>query len=456
MENITINDILIATNGVLLNGDVNKEIENISIDSRNVDKNTLFIPIVGEKVNAHKFIESVVNVGSATLTQEECIINPIGTYIKVSNTQKALQDIAVYYRNKINIPIVGVTGSVGKTTTREMIATALSAKYKVFKTEGNFNSQIGLPLTISKMKKLDEVAVLEMGMSERGQIEILTNIVNPNFAVVTCIGVAHIEQLKSKENICIEKLDIIKGFNQKGTLFLNGDDEFLVNYKNYIDKNIECDIVFYGTSEICDYRAKDIEFKNGRTYYILCVKNKEIKVELSVLGKHNVLNSLVGIAIAEKMGIAPEISSKEYINFKGLRQHILECGDYKIIDDTYNASPDSMKVSLNVLNDLETTGRKIAVLADMLELGENSLKYHYEIGEFLATKNIDEFIFKGENSKKIAEAVKNNNSKIKILEFKNNEEIIDYLKVNLKLGDLVLIKGSHGMALDEVVKALEV
>ena len=240
MENVTIKDIVEVTGGVLLCGDENKEIREFSIDSREGSEDSIFVPIIGERVDAHRFIEGALSLNGATFTSEhlpadeekpwEQIAAKTGRvkpWIYVKDTVKAMQQVGTFYRNRLSLPVVAVTGSVGKTTTREMIAAALSAGKKVFQTLGNQNSQIGVPLTLSHMSKEDEAAVLEIGMSERGQIETLTTMIRPDIAVVTVIGVSHIAQLKSQENICLEKMDIVKGVPEDGMVFLNGDDPFL-------------------------------------------------------------------------------------------------------------------------------------------------------------------------------------------------------------------------------------
>ncbi|MBQ9156261.1 MAG: UDP-N-acetylmuramoyl-tripeptide--D-alanyl-D-alanine ligase, partial [Eubacterium sp.] len=235
MEGITIKDIVTITGGTLLCGDENKEIREFAIDSRQGNEDSIFVPIIGERVDAHRFIDGALAINGATFTQEheEPLLGLAGKpWIRVEDTVKAMQQVGTFYRNKMELPVVAVTGSVGKTTTREMIAHALSADRQVFQTMGNQNSQIGVPLTLSHISREDEVAVLEIGMSERGQIEILTNMIRPDVAVVTMIGVSHIAQLGSQENICLEKMDIVKGLPADGMVFLNGDDPFLAAYRD--------------------------------------------------------------------------------------------------------------------------------------------------------------------------------------------------------------------------------
>lgn len=450
MKNITIRDILAATGGELLCGDADMQVTGISTDSRNMNANTLFVPIIGEKVDAHDFIFSALSGGGATLTQRHDSMEDSQPWIRVENTLSAMQSLAKYYRERMSFPIIAVTGSVGKTTTREMITAALEVQYHVFHTEGNFNSQVGVPLTIDRMTGEEEVAVLETGISEFGEMTKLAAMVQPQMAVVTNIGVSHIENLKSRENIMAEKLRITEGMPEDGIVFLNGDDELLMSAKN----NINRPVITYGLSEHCDYRAEHVVTKNGQITFDCVVEEKKYPVVLNVLGIHNVRNALVAIAVAHEMGITIEAATKAFVNFQGLRQRIYKCGDYIVIDDAYNASPDSMKAGIDVLDNFETTGRKIAVLADMLELGEESYNYHYDIGIYLAEKKIDMLIYMGEKAEYINRGVRDHNICTTLVPANTGVEIIRILKRILSKGDVVLLKASHGMHLDEVVKEL--
>ncbi len=449
MFGIRVRDIIKATGGRLLCGNAQVEIKDICINSKEIKEGDLFVPIIGEKVDAHRFIESALEIGAATLTSEHSgVVIADKPYIQVSDTVKALQDIAIFIRNKFDIPMIGVTGSVGKTTTREMIYTALSSCADVYQTEGNFNSQIGVPITLSRMTETAEVAVLEMGMSEEGQMDILSNMVRPDICVVTVIGVAHIEYLKTQENIRREKLAITNAMNRDGVLFLNGDDKMLAELKGKTSVNT----FYYGTEEWCDYRAENIHMENYQYVYDYVHGDKRVTVHLNALGRHNVGNSLVGMAIADYMGYDLTKAAKGFEGFQGLRQKLINIpGKYTIIDDTYNASPDSMKASINVLSELETEGKKIAVLGDMFELGEKSEEYHYEVGRFLADKDIDELVAVGELSTHIVRGLKDSESNIDCYTFNDNGEVYLYLLSIMQPDDIVLIKGSNGMHLNEIV-----
>ncbi|MGN0394002.1 MAG: UDP-N-acetylmuramoyl-tripeptide--D-alanyl-D-alanine ligase [Coprococcus sp.] len=453
MINITVKDIIKATNGFLLCGDENIVLNDICIDSRKVKEGDLFVPLIGENVDAHRFIESAMETGTATLTaQHDNVVISDKPYIRVDDTEKALQDIGLYIRNRYHMPVVGVTGSVGKTTTREMITAAISTAKKCFHTEGNYNSQIGVPITLSKMTDEYEAAVIEMGIGKPGEMKLLSSMVQPDIAVVTVIGVAHIEYLKTQENIRQEKLDIISNMSENGLLIINGDDPLLKEIKN----SMPCRTMTYGCDEECDFRAENIRFEDNYTVYDMVYKNQKTTVKLNVRGKHNVRNSLAGMAVAYEMGIPFEISSKAYENFQGQRQRIIKLENrYTIFDDSYNASPDSMKASIDVLCDMECKGKKYAVLGDMFELGEKSLEYHRQIGAYLCDKKIDGVIVIGEHAqeiKKVLDACENKYATT--YAFEDNEEIAMTLMGMLSPDDIVLVKGSNGMNLKEIVNIL--
>lgn len=451
MEQVRIKDIVEATGGKLLCGDPEMEITGFSIDSRQGSKSDLFVPIIGEKVDAHRFIEGALQLNGATLTSEHDEMESDQPWIRVEDTVQAMQQIGTAYRNRLNLPVVAVTGSVGKTTTREMIAWALASQKKVFQTIGNQNSQIGVPLTLSRMTKDDDIAVLEIGMSERGQIETLTKMIRPNIAVVTVIGVCHIEYLKSQENICLEKMDIVKGLQEGGKVFLNGDDPFLCPYKG----KLEYDTYLYGMGENCDYRAINVVQKEDGTSFDLMLPNGETyPVHLGVLGDHNVKNALAALGICHQNGLDVEAAAKALSSFQGQRQKIVSCNGYTLIEDAYNASPDSMEAALKVLASME--GRRIAVLADMLELGEREKDYHKIVGNKVGELKIEELYCVGPLSAWIMEGAEEKNPSCTMKHFENNEELTAFLEQHLEAGDKVLIKGSNGMKLSEVISRIEV
>ena len=450
MFDIRVKDIVEATGGKLLCGDENIEIKDVCIDSREIKPGDIFVPIIGEKVDAHIYIESVMETAAATLTsQHNGVVISDKPYIFVYDTQKALQDIGTFIRNRFDIPMIGVTGSVGKTTTREMISAALNECVNVYQTEKNYNSQIGTPIVLSRLTKDADVAVLEMGMSDFGQMDILSKIVRPDICVVTMIGVAHIEFLKTQENIRTEKLSIVNHMNPDGVLFLNGDDPMLAEVRGKTGVKT----LYFGTSEECEYRAENIHIENYKYAYDYVHGDIRVPVVINALGRHNVTNSLVGMAIADYMGLDLHKAAEGFAHFKGSRQNLIDIpGKYTIIDDTYNASPDSMKAAINVISELESKGRKFVVLGDMFELGDNSETFHYEIGEYIADKPIDELVVVGELAQNIMKAVEDKGSKVHCTTLKDTEEVALYLMSAMKPDDIVLLKASNGMHLNRIVE----
>ena len=457
MENITIKDIVKAAEGQLLCGDENKVIKEFSIDSRSGNEDSIFVPIIGERVDAHKFIDGALKINGATFTSEHD--KPLTGFedkpwIKVADTVEAMQKVGTFYRNRMNLPVVAVTGSVGKTTTREMISTALASQKRVFQTIGNQNSQIGVPLTLSHLTAEDEIAVLEIGMSERGQIEKLTNMIRPNIAVVTMIGVSHIAQLKTQENICLEKMDIVKGLPEDGMVFLNWDDKFLAPYRGKLSHRT----FFYGLNKECDYRAEEVCVRDGQTLFRFYYKDgeaeKNMEVVLGTMGEHNVRNALVALGVAHQMGLDMEVAAKALSTFHGQRQQMHTLKSCTLIDDTYNASPDSMKASISVLSSMEgVKGRRIAALADMLELGEKEREYHYEVGKFIAGTQVDEVAAYGELSEEILKGIEDNNERIVVKHFETRGELQEYLLTYVHPDDVLLLKASNGMKLKEIAEA---
>lgn len=455
MEHITVKEIIEATGGRLLCGNPETPVEHISIDSRSMKGNDLFVPLIGEKVDAHRFIDQAVQCGAVTVLtsrHREKVMSD-AAWIYVEDTKQALQDLGAYYRNLLSLPLVGVTGSVGKTTTREMISAALSARYQVYKTPGNHNSQVGVPITLSEITSQDEVGVIELGMSEPGELTVIARIAQVDMAVITNIGVTHIEQLGSQENIYKEKLSIQDGLKTGGILFLNGDDEWL----RKTTARDGFSTVYYGMGENCDYRAVDVVIHNGYPSFIALHGEERVPVTLKVMGAHQVLNAMVSLAVADKSGVPLAEAAATLSGFTGFRnrQQIYREHGITCIDDTYNASPVSMKAAIDILvsiNKAGQNGRRIAVLADMKELGEKAPQFHYEIGEYLARLPVDVLVTLGELADEIARGAKDYSVNRRIYSFHDKSELEQWLGSELKAGDSVLFKGSNSMNLGEVVE----
>ena len=503
---LSVSEISAAVGGRIIYGDENIKVKNISLNSRVMKGDDLFVPVIGERVDAHRFILQAISNGavcsftsrhksledlkkdfgeneSGFICDEAFSENSEKTekkphslthsfaLISVDDTVAALQALGAYYRdNYVKIPFVGVTGSVGKTTTREMIASALSAGFRVYATKGNSNSQVGVPITVTETDSDAQIGVIELGMSEFGEMTRISNVAKPDTAVITNIGISHINQLKTRENILIQKLHITDGMRSGGVLILNGDDEYLKDidekklHEYGIAEDKELKLLFYGTGENCDFRAQDIVLKDGYPEFTIVDTHtgERARKSLSVMGDHMILNAVASVCAASVYGIKIEDSFSALSGFTGVkgRGEIYKVSGMTIIDDSYNAAPDSMKAGLKVLWDMPCGNRKKAVLADMLELGEKEAEYHREVGEFMAQNGIlpDELLLLGNLSENIAKGLTENLSSREktpsIKHFSELSELMDYLKASLKPGDTVLFKGSNSMGLSKAVKAL--
>lgn len=481
MEALSVGEIVKATGGKLLCGSEDTLITSVSTNSKEILENSLFVPLIGERTDAHDFIaQAFANGGAAVFTsrhkkekmESDNSVIKDKVYIGVEDTKDALQRLAAFYRSKFTIPVIGITGSVGKTTTKEMVAAALQTKLSVLKTSGNMNSQVGVALMMFRLGKEHEAAVIEMGMSEAGEMENLAKVAKPSIAVMTNIGVSHIAQLKTQENIRKEKLDIINEFKEDGILYVCGNDPLLNEIYNIkttqsydkietsdtaLKKLKNIDVIAYGTENSCGYTASNMKTVGEETHFMFHSPHKEPEeVILNVLGIHNVHNAVAALAIADYFGIPIENAKEGLRAYRpiAMRGQIYENKGIKVIDDTYNASPDSMKSGVNVLLELDNVKRRIAVLADVLELGAYSDACHYDVGKFISDKNIDLVITIGKEAKTIAKAVRENSKTMQSESFLTNETAIKYLKNVINQGDAVLVKGSRGMHTEEIVNAL--
>lgn len=490
---VRVEQLVAAVSGDLLTGDSNQQIKNVTIDSRERAEDALFVPIIGEKTDGHKYVSGALAGGAKTLFMQKessyreeilALAKEAGaSVVAVEDTVAALQQFAAWYRSRFALPVVGITGSVGKTTTKEMISAALETEKKVLKTIGNKNSQIGLPLMMFYLDDSYDIAVIEMGMSEVGEMRNLAFVAKPECAVMTNIGVAHIAQLGSKENIRKEKLNIVNQFDTGSALFVNGNDKLLHKLATEITQNnimIDCDeeslpalcktkavtygIVEDGAETLFDVSAKDlITGGSGISFTAIVCENgteKQIPVQLKVYGNHNVMNALAAIAVAMRYGISPEKATEGLAKYEpiAMRGQIKKVNDITWIDDTYNASPDSMKSGAQVLLSLEAK-RHVAVLADVLELGAASEGLHREVGAYLATlteqeRICDILVTVGTQAAFIADEAKQQGSK-QVYAFSSNEEAVKFLKETLLAGDAVLVKGSRGMHTEEIIKAFD-
>lgn len=454
MEIMAIDELVEAVGGKLYIRGKAEKFSGVSIDTRQIVKNNLFIAVKGERFNGNEFVKIACEKGASV-----CIVDEIRfeasdvletSVIMVKDTRIALKELAKHYRSKLNIKVVGVTGSTGKTTTKDLIAAALSHKYNVFKTKGNFNNEVGLPLMIFNLDKTYDIAVLEMGMSNLGEIHHLADIARPDISVITNIGISHIENLKTRENILKAKLEITDYFNSNNTLIINSENDLLKTFSTEKFK-----VKRIGYNEDLDYFAKNIELTENKIAYDLYQNNKLInnKVSIDVVGKHNVLNSMLAIAVARELNLDYEDIVKGFSNLEAtsMRLDILKIRDMTIIDDSYNASPDSMKAALDVMDNIKGT-RKLAVLGTMRELGEESYDCHVEVGEYASTKGIDLLVAAGEYTEAYKKGFNDDHN---FYGFESNEEIAEFLLKELKVNDVVLIKASRSMKFETIVSKLK-
>lgn len=454
METMTLSEIIRATGGVLSGGDANASLTDVSTDSRAIGEGMLFVALSGENFDGHDFAEGALKHGAvAAVVSKDIPLN--GPKILVKDTLKALGDIATFYRMKFSVPFVGITGSVGKTTTKDMIACVLDAKYNVLKTKGNFNNQIGLPLTLLRLESNHEIAVTEMGMSGFGEIDNLASMVKPSTCVFTNIGMSHIEKLGSRENIRKAKFEMLNHMKKGGNVVFCGDDEMLWDARNnFLGFN---DFSYGITNTECDVRATDIVYGACGTDFTVCHDDKSFRVHIPVLGDHNVKNALAAYLVGLCFGVSAEEYVKAVSEFTpgNMRQNILDVNGITVINDCYNASPSSVQAGLKILNQLDKNRRKIAVLGDMLEMGEWAEEAHTLVGQYVVENQVEILVTVGKNSVKIAEGAANAGmEKESLYSFDNNDEVSAFLDSIVEKGDIVLVKGSRGMKLETVVEHL--
>jgi len=456
MKNMTLIEIAVACNGQLFgDGDYSvKEVLGVVVDSRKVEQDYLFIATVGERVDGHNFIDDVFNRGAMAVVCEKVPIHSKGPYILVENSFVALGRIAKWYRMQLDIKVVGITGSVGKTSTKEFISSVLARKYNVLKTEGNFNNEVGMPLTILNIRSNHEVAVLEMGISNFGEMHRLSEIAKPDICVITNIGQCHLENLGSRHGILKAKTEIFDFMNEEGNVCINGDDDMLSTLKeikgsNPIKFGMNADNDIFATNvethglfgSTCDIHIKDIIFHTN----------------IPLPGEHMVFNALAATSVGSLLNMTSEeiAAGIETVQPVGGRSNIIRLEKWTIIDDCYNANPVSMKAALDLLGIADTY--KIAILGDMFELGTSEKALHKEVGSYAAAGNIDVLVCVGNLSVHMydgaAETFKGKQTDL--IYFKTREELTYALPTLVKENATILVKASHGMGFENIVKALQ-
>lgn len=463
MEHMTVDEIIKACDGELYSGERRMEVTGISIDSRTIKDGEIFLAIKGEKYDGHSFIGDVLEKKAAGIVvcsrDRACpvptLVPPGKVVIRVKNTLSALQSIAGRYRDKFTLSVAAITGSNGKTTTKEMLTSILSQRFNTVKSQASFNNEIGLPLTLLQITSLHEVCILEIGMSRKGEIRCLANIAKPDTGIITNIGPAHLGSFRNLGEVARAKAELLEVID--GTCILNADDEHFEMLKEKCSGKV----VTFGLDNAADFRADSLrELPSGEMIFSV---NGKLEIKLPVAGRHNIYNAISAIAGASCFDIDEECIRRGLENFSPLagRCEVKEYGGVSVINDTYNANPGSMKYAIEFLShfgkrfsDLEAKGgRKILVIADMLELGEHAVESHESIGRLIAGSDIDILFTTGNFAKITAEAaVKEGMEKVFFCESKQG--LVKKVLSELKQCDTILVKGSRATGMEQVVDAV--
>ncbi|MUK89533.1 UDP-N-acetylmuramoyl-tripeptide--D-alanyl-D-alanine ligase [Ornithinibacillus sp. L9] len=428
-------------------------IEQIMTDSRKQIKNSLFVPIVGENFDGHDFIKQAIDHGAvATLWAKDRDLSkviPTGFPVFfVEDTVSALQEMAAQYRDKINPTVIGVTGSNGKTSTKDMISSVMKSTYRTHFTDGNFNNEIGLPLTILAMDQDTEVLVLEMGMSDFGEIELLSDIAKPDYAVITNIGESHIEFLGSRQGIAKAKLEITSGLKGNGKLIIDGDEELLRHVHND-PKVITCGFKPYN-----DVTIYNVEIKHDQTVFNL---SDDITYTVPLLGEHQAQNASYAITLGKLMGIDSEVikNALHTLSITSMRFEMLKGkNDVAMINDAYNASPTSMKAAVEVVKQMKGFSEKVLILGDIFELGEHSIAMHQSVADVI-DESVTALFTVGKDSRVISEAVQEKQLPVRTKHVEVKEDLVESLQPYLKKDTLLLFKASRGMQFESLINKLQ-
>ena len=461
METLTIQEILEAVHGRLLGDftDLSATVTQVETDSRTITEGSLFLPLSGERFDGHAYINAALEAGAAgCLTQREReSYLPGKFYIKVDSTHRALRDLAVWYKNRFDIPVVAITGSVGKTTTKDMIAAVLSEKFNVLKTEGNKNNDIGLPMTLLRLKKEHQIAVVELGINHPGEMDFLSAIAQPDVVCVTNIGDAHMEAFGSRENTMKAKLEVFNHAKPGCTAILNGDDELLRKARETVDASWTGPVLYVGRDRGLDYWAGELE-SDWRSQISCDVTTPRgtCRMDIPALGEHMIYPTLMAAAVGERFGMTLEEITAGVHNFAPtkMRMNILPRGDdITILDDAYNANPQSMRAAIEVL-DGYTGEYKIAVLGDMFELGPLAEVLHAGVGEFLGRSHVDCLVAVGELAKNIYDAALSSQVP-ECYHFDTKERAMLTLHDLLRPNTTILVKASRGMEFETITDYLK-
>ena len=457
MISINLKDLAEVVKGEIVSGAGHEIFPGCSIDSRKIGKGCLFIAIKGENKNGHQFIGEAVAQGAAGVLLSEGVeeakkLPRSPVLIRVRDTLRALQDIAEYHVKRQGAPVLGITGSNGKSTVKEMASAILSTRYAVLKNQGNLNNHIGLPLTLLELEPRHEVAVLEMGMSGLGEIRRLCEIARPRYGAITNIGTAHLEKLGSLDMVLKAKKELVDFLDERGAAVLNREGYGF----DALIKGIRGRVVTFGSGEDADYRARDVEFRDEGVEFTLVVRNKDsARCGIKAPGRHNLANALCAAAAAGLMGMdAREIArGLEIYEPLPMRLQTMEWRGAVIINDAYNANPDSMAAALEVLASRKAQGKRIFVEGDMLELGPYSDSAHEKIGKLAAERGIHLLVTFGEKAALSGKAaVENGMERNMVRSFNDPEEAGGFLRSVVKKGDCLLVKGSRGMEMERIIE----
>ena len=453
-------DCLDVVGGKLLQGSAAKAFRGVSINSRTIEKEELFVCIQGESFDGHNFLGEAVNKGAAGIILSDPVHlsgNMISGgnspfVIQSQNTLRALQDLAGYQRTRFPFQVVAVTGTNGKSTTKEMIASIIETKYKTLKTQGNLNNQIGLPLTLLARKPEHEVGVLEMGMSAAGEIKRLAEIAMPDIGVITNISAGHLDQLKTVKDVQAAKGELFDSINKEGTAIVNADDPLVLE----LAKSLRVKKITYGIAQSSDVQASNIQNEGSSGFtFTAKVFNQKISVKLSQIGYCNIYNALAALATGHSLGISGKDMSRGLENYQQIpqRNEQIHYEGVTLINDAYNANPQSMREALKTLSEFNTQGKRFLIIGDMLELGPLSESAHHELGQEIILSNVDHLVTVGPLASLVAESAKKNpRHPLQIGKFNTHVEAVSYLLRNVEKGDCLLIKGSRGTKMENIIQ----
>ena len=465
MPNMSLKNIAMACEGTYVGDEalVDKVICGAVIDSRLVEEDYLFIPIKGERVDGHNFIPQVFEKGACCVLSEKELESPAGPYIRVESSEDALKKIAAFYRQSLPVKVVGITGSVGKTSTKEMIASVVAQKFMVHKTAGNFNNEIGLPLTVFGIRAEHEVAILEMGISDFDEMHRLATVANPDICVITNVGLCHLENLGTRDGILKAKTECFDHMREGGLAILNGDDDKLSTKKMVngreavfygIDAEAKLDETGAPMAEKSVYATEVVNLGFEGMQAMIHTPKGDFEAVITIPGEHNVYNALAATAVGLELGLTLEEIQKGIAEAKTIagRTNLIRANGYNVIDDCYNANPVSMEAALDVLS--HAKGRTIAVLGDMGELGEDEKALHFGVGKCVAEKKIHTLFAAGELAAEYKNGVESVENDCKVFHFRERDDMITELLSYVREGDNILIKASHFMDFPKVVEAL--